>query len=858
MALCTTRDMVRHRVTGEVMVLKMNKLMSNRHNMLREVQLMNRLQHPNILSYYGVCVNEGQVHALTEYINGGSLDSLIQDACVSLPWCTRVSLALDVARGMAYLHSQRVFHRDLTSKNVLIKHTPDITEEERQAVVADFGLAAPIPDSTCVRLPQVGSPYWMAPEVIRGTWYDHRVDVFSFGIIVCELIARCEADPDVLPRTHNFGVDYLLFSHMVGVDCPPDFLHLAFRCCQIDPSSRPLFEEITEKLEAIKARLAAAATRTPHRKNKAGHRRSLSDDTFLIIRNQMLEVASSSSHSQSSSASSSSSSSHPPQHHHQQHSGSGGSYLSEGGLVTPLKIGEAMVAADPYYQPSNESVNPFACVKLPARSHFLLEEGGRVCHSLPSDPEALYAHRHPEVPSRLTPQSPPPHHASDSSLCQSPSSPLPATSLRVPPTTCTCIQTDVREERQQQHQQQQQPQQYTKSHRCLHHHHHHHHHQDKSSLDEKRKPLSVTLAGGGIQLEGSRISSWPRDLCQCGEQINEEDEPPAVSNSPRSDTGSSSGSSSTPAGGGGLGPPHVVPLFTTRRRGSGESGFFSVGEADRNSTPELCLSYSELSTASLISTEDEDGNSHYFIKRSSSVITDSSEDLSSLGCDLSQCDLSQCDLTMCDVETSGRMADYVSDRNIHQIVEFFERQGRLVGDSRKTAVMRKRTSNVVPLLTSKFSSCSSSVVSSSCSRPSSSWCGCRGDVTRSATRTQGNFPSFASHNGNCSSSSMAAAALLSHASCLAHTKESYTPKSNPLQLSPLAATLTPSASSSHTASGAASSNSCKGGSSGSGNSSSSSVVGMEGRTEAFRAKERPIVFITEGTVRAKRDIFEAK
>ena len=104
------------------------------------------------------------------------------------------------------------------------------------AVVADFGLAASIPetDNPNDRLPQVGSPYWMSPECLRGQFYGHKSDVFSFGIILCELIARCEADPDILPRTENFGVDYRVFSQsMVDESCPAEFLKIAFSCVTV-------------------------------------------------------------------------------------------------------------------------------------------------------------------------------------------------------------------------------------------------------------------------------------------------------------------------------------------------------------------------------------------------------------------------------------------------------------------------------------------------------------------------------------------------------------------------------------------------------------------------------------------------
>ncbi|XP_041126019.1 dual specificity testis-specific protein kinase 2-like [Polyodon spathula] len=244
---------VRHRTSDQVMALKMNKMSSNRANMLREVQLMNRLSHPNILRFMGVCVHEGQLHALTEYINGGNLEQLL-DSNKHLSWAARVKLAHDIAMGLSYLHFKGIFHRDLTSKNCLIK----CEEDGYTGVVGDFGLAEKIPDYSVEseKLSVVGSPFWMAPEVLRDEQYNEKADVFSYGIVLCEIIARIQADPDYLPRTENFGLDYHAFQHMVG-DCPPDFLQLAFNCCNMDPKLRPSFPEMVKTLEEILNRLRA-------------------------------------------------------------------------------------------------------------------------------------------------------------------------------------------------------------------------------------------------------------------------------------------------------------------------------------------------------------------------------------------------------------------------------------------------------------------------------------------------------------------------------------------------------------------------------------------------------------------------
>ena len=271
--------------THQTLVLKVLRRQDkgSRAAFLKEAALLRTLRHPNVLRCEGVFTQEGRVRLLTEYCAGGTLARLVQDPKTPLPWARRVRVAADVAKAMDYLHSRRVVHRDLTSENCLLRASGE-------AVVADFGLARILTadkmmappsflttrslgsngsggaaaalvaeeegegeedslaaanrartGSVTRRLTVVGNPFWMAPEMIRHEHYTAKVDVYSFGILLCELMGRVAADPDELPRSAAFGIDWEKFGPLVPVECPRALWSLAVQCCALEPSVRPNF-----------------------------------------------------------------------------------------------------------------------------------------------------------------------------------------------------------------------------------------------------------------------------------------------------------------------------------------------------------------------------------------------------------------------------------------------------------------------------------------------------------------------------------------------------------------------------------------------------------------------------------------
>uniref|UniRef100_A0A673IH79 LIM domain kinase 1 n=1 Tax=Sinocyclocheilus rhinocerous TaxID=307959 RepID=A0A673IH79_9TELE len=253
---------VTHSETGEVMVIK--ELLQfdeeTQKTFLKEVKVMRCLEHPNVLKFIGILYKDKRLNLISEYVQGGTLTDTIQKMDRDHPWKLRVSYAKDIAAGMAYLHSMNVIHRDLNSHNCFVR-------ENQTVVVADFGLAQLVKEEKSSspgqmsklnklgrkkRYMVVGNPYWMAPEMIHGKVYDEHVDIFSFGIVVCEIIGRVYADPDYLPRTQDFGLNVNEFlERYMSKDCPEAFFPIAVLCCALEAEKRPSFAKLEEWLENL-------------------------------------------------------------------------------------------------------------------------------------------------------------------------------------------------------------------------------------------------------------------------------------------------------------------------------------------------------------------------------------------------------------------------------------------------------------------------------------------------------------------------------------------------------------------------------------------------------------------------------
>lgn len=136
---------------------------------------------------------------ITEYLSGGSLRAFLHKLDhKSVPLQKLLAIALDIARGMEYIHSQGVIHRDLKPENILF-------DEDFCVKIADFGIACE--EAFCDVLAEDPGTYrWMAPEMIKHKPYGHKADVYGFGLLLWEMVTGKIPYEDMTPVQAAFAV----------------------------------------------------------------------------------------------------------------------------------------------------------------------------------------------------------------------------------------------------------------------------------------------------------------------------------------------------------------------------------------------------------------------------------------------------------------------------------------------------------------------------------------------------------------------------------------------------------------------------------------------------------------------------
>lgn len=210
-------------------------------NFRREIWVMSSLKHPNVLKLIGASLTPSCYVLVMEYMANGSLYDYLRDADNFFPHQMVLTAALDVAVGMAHIHASGVLQRDLKSKNCLLS-------DNLVVKVADFGLAR-FQSTAYGALTFVGTPFWAAPEVIRHEDYDEKADVYSFAIVLWELVER----RDPYGRLNAFQVPLQVANDGLRPDefsrpAPLGLEQLMKQCWHADPDMRPPFGEIADTL----------------------------------------------------------------------------------------------------------------------------------------------------------------------------------------------------------------------------------------------------------------------------------------------------------------------------------------------------------------------------------------------------------------------------------------------------------------------------------------------------------------------------------------------------------------------------------------------------------------------------------
>ncbi|KAG0461046.1 hypothetical protein HPP92_021343, partial [Vanilla planifolia] len=238
-----------------------SEITSLRAAFTQEVSVWHKLDHPNVTKFIGatfgatdlnIQTEDGQIQMPTnfccvvvEYLPGGTLKNyLIRNHRRKLAFKVVVQLALDLARGLSYLHSKKIVHRDVKTENMLLDKT-------RTLKIADFGVARVEAQNPYDMTGETGTLGYMAPEVLNGNPYNRKCDVYSFGICVWEIYCCDMPYPNLTFSEITSAVVRQNLRPDIPRCCPSSLMTVMKQCWDANPNKRPEMDEVVTMLEAI-------------------------------------------------------------------------------------------------------------------------------------------------------------------------------------------------------------------------------------------------------------------------------------------------------------------------------------------------------------------------------------------------------------------------------------------------------------------------------------------------------------------------------------------------------------------------------------------------------------------------------